>query len=545
MTIASGATLDMNSINDSMGTIAGGGNITNNSGATGLTIVGTGGTNFSGSITGTSSFTKSSASTGTTTLSGNNTVKNLNINAGIFTITGSNTISGAVNITGNGTLAASSGRINFNNNGAAGAADVFVTGVGAEISNSAVGITTSNTIHLDGGAPSGVTDTKLVQIESTSGNSWNITGKITGTGGLLRDNDGAGTLTLSGPNDFSGGFFITNRDVTAGSKDAFGTGTLNIGSSTAPTTAISLKSSTDLSGANAIGNAVTVNQNFGVAGSQKLELSGSVNLGAVNRTVTVTNAADTIVSGVVGDGGSGTGALSKSGVGNLVLSGPNVYGGGTVVTAGTLLANNALGSATGSGNVGVSGGVFGGTGSLTGSVTVSGTGIVSPGGTGNVESLAVGGLSLLAGSTLVYEINSSLPFAIGADLMNVVLGGDTFLDTTGAGVTLSVDDIALTDAVYANKLTLLSYDATKAPIGTFAGRPEGSLVTIGVTGYTIHYADIEPGLNFDAPGAGSGFNYVTLTAVPEADAFMLGGLVCMVVGIVHGGRKLFPKIASA
>jgi hypothetical protein len=111
-------------------------------------------------------------------------------------------------------------------------------------------------------------------------------------------------------------------------------------------------------------------------------------------------------------------------------------------------------------------------------------------------------------------------------------------------VTLSVDDVAVTDVLYANKLTLLSYDATKAPIGTFAGRPEGSLVTIGVTDYAIHYADIEPGLNFDAPASGTGFNYVTLTAVPEADAFILGGLICMVVGLVHGGRKLFPKVAS-
>src|SRR5262249_51823824 len=155
--------------------------------------------------------------------------------------------------------------------------DVFVTGVGAEISNSAAGITTSNTIHLDGGAPTGITDSKLVQIESTSGNSWNITGKITGTGGLIRDNDGAGTLTLSGANDFSGGFFITARDVTAGSKNAFGTGTVTVGDpTTAPATAISLKSATDLSGTNAVGNAVTINQDFGVAGSNKFELSGNV-----------------------------------------------------------------------------------------------------------------------------------------------------------------------------------------------------------------------------------------------------------------------------
>ncbi|MFO0792235.1 MAG: autotransporter-associated beta strand repeat-containing protein, partial [Pirellulales bacterium] len=287
VTVAASASLDMNSINDTIGTLAGAGNVTNNNGTTGLKLNGTGSTTFSGSITGTSDLTKNVASTGTTTLSSNNTVRNLNINAGIFTLSGSNTVTGSVSIVGAGTLAASSGRINFNNNNAVGSADVFVTGVGAEISNSAPNITTANTIHLDGGAPSSLTDTKWVQIESTSGNSWNISGKITGTGGLIRDNDGAGTLTLSGDNDFSGGFYITNRTAVAGSKNAFGTGTVTIGDPvTAPATAISVSSNTALTGTNAIANATVVNRDFSVVGTNDIELSGNADLAGATRVVT-------------------------------------------------------------------------------------------------------------------------------------------------------------------------------------------------------------------------------------------------------------------
>src|ERR1051326_3335446 len=132
----------------------------------------------------------------------------------------------------------------------------------AEISCTAVGITTANTIHLNNAAPTSLTDANQVQIETTSGNSWTITGKITGTGGLIRDNDGAGTITLSGPNDFSGGFFITSRNLILRSKNALGTGTFTIGAPlNAPANAMTLSSASALTGGNAVGNNITVNQN--------------------------------------------------------------------------------------------------------------------------------------------------------------------------------------------------------------------------------------------------------------------------------------------
>src|ERR1044071_8812081 len=103
---------------------------------------------------------------------------------------------------------------------------------------------TGNQISLNSAVGS-LTDANQVQIETTSGNSWNITGKISGVGGLIRDNDGAGTITLSGPNDFSGGVYITSRGIIAGSKQAFGTGTLTVGDpANLPGTAINLSAST-------------------------------------------------------------------------------------------------------------------------------------------------------------------------------------------------------------------------------------------------------------------------------------------------------------
>lgn len=77
------------------------------------------------------------------------------------------------------------------------------------------------------------------------------------------------------------------------------------------------------------------------------------------------------------------GAITKTGAGIMVVSGANTYAGGTLINQGTFIASNTTGSATGTGNVGISGGILGGTGILaldTGNkVTISGTGSINPG----------------------------------------------------------------------------------------------------------------------------------------------------------------------
>src|SRR4030095_7433912 len=96
-------------------------------------------------------------------------------------------------------------------------------------------------------------------------------------------------------------------------------------------------------------------------------------VGAVNLTVGSNNLS-TAFSGVMQDGGQngGTlGSLTKNGNGKLTLSKASTYTGGTTISKGTLLVTNKTGSATGTGTVQVQAGTLGGTGKISGAVTVA------------------------------------------------------------------------------------------------------------------------------------------------------------------------------
>lgn len=93
-------------------------------------------------------------------------------------------------------------------------------------------------------------------------------------------------------------------------------------------------------------------------------------------------------------------SLVKQGNSTWNLTGSSTYSGGTQISGGKLLVNNAAGSATGTGLVQVlSGGTLGGTGTISGAVSVSGTGILAP---GAHQALKLGnGLSLTGGSLAI------------------------------------------------------------------------------------------------------------------------------------------------
>ncbi|MFB6319704.1 autotransporter-associated beta strand repeat-containing protein [Saccharicrinis sp. FJH54] len=100
-------------------------------------------------------------------------------------------------------------------------------------------------------------------------------------------------------------------------------------------------------------------------------------------------------------------SLTKVGSGMLILTNNNTYGGGTTVSSGTLFANNATGSATGTGTVRVNtGGTLDGVGIINGSVVVNNGGVLSPGwkyGTFTVNN----NVTLNAGATLLVDVNTS------------------------------------------------------------------------------------------------------------------------------------------
>jgi fibronectin-binding autotransporter adhesin len=134
-----------------------------------------------------------------------------------------------------------------------------------------------------------------------------------------------------------------------------------------------------------------------------LNVTGTFNVS----DVTGSTAPDLIVTAEIEDNDSAGDSLAKTGAGTMEVTAPNSYTGGTSVTAGRLLVNNPSGSGTGSGAVTVATGAFlGGTGTVAGAATVSGT--VEPGNL-SVGTLAFGSsLGLNSGSTYAVEITGAL-----------------------------------------------------------------------------------------------------------------------------------------
>jgi autotransporter-associated beta strand protein len=160
--------------------------------------------------------------------------------------------------------------------------------------------------------------------------SISATMQSTGSGAVTKE--GAGVLTLTGTNTYTGPFTLNDGRVRMGGvSNNLGAGTvvLNAGtlSGNNATTARTLANAFTLAGNITLGHATD---------SGLLTLAGAGTLTG-NRSVTVDS--PVVISGAIGDGG-GNHLLTKAGTGTLTLSGANTYGGGTQVDAGTLnLAN--------------------------------------------------------------------------------------------------------------------------------------------------------------------------------------------------------------
>ncbi len=160
---------------------------------------------------------------------------------------------------------------------------------------------------------------------NTNNNSATLSGVISGTGVLIKA--GAGTLTLSGTNSYSGGMQITGGNssaVSVSSAANLGTGAVTISGGSSLNTTANMTFSNGIvlgaiGGANqADGNAVS--GVFDVATGTTLTLSG-------------TGISETSANG---------GRLEKLGGGTLYVSTANSYNGGTYLHDGTLVFDNAL-----------------------------------------------------------------------------------------------------------------------------------------------------------------------------------------------------------
>jgi outer membrane autotransporter protein len=272
-----------------------------------------------------------------------------------FNHAGTTTFAAAVS--GNGTLTKSGG------------GTTILTGANTYTGGTTVaaGLLQGNATSLQGN----ITNNAAVSFNQVTGGIY--AGTMSGTGILAKT--GAGTLVLTGPNNYSGGTTVTN-------------GTLQ---------------------------------------GDTTSLQGNI---TNNATVNFDQAANGAYAGAM----SGAGALTKTGAGNLVLTGVSNYNGATSVNGGTLSVNGTIANSAVTVN---NGGTLGGSGTV-GSTTIAAGGVLAPGnsiGTLTVN----GNVTFAAGSIYRVEVdpagnndrvNATGTATINGGMVDVQAGAGTYAAST-------------------------------------------------------------------------------------------------------------------
>ncbi len=508
------------------GNIDNGGNI--------LGLKGNGTTVLSGAITGTGSLVK--ADGGTAVLSGataNTYSGNTTVTAGTLQIEKST----ALGSTAAGTVVSSGGTLALGGTGTTFAAEgLTISGDGVSNAGALRNVAGANT--WTGAVVLGATGSNSIGVDA---GSLAISGVVSGTTGKNLTKVGSGTLTLSGANTYVGNTTI-NAGTVAISADA------NLGTAPGAATAGKL-----------VFNGGTLQV---TTAGQTIAANRGILLGAAGGTIQ-TDTGTTTYNGVA----AGTGALTKTGSGTLVLGGANSYSGATTINAGTLQlgVNNALsnstavtvaalanfdvaartdtiGSLAGAGSVtlGAAGALTAGadnssttfTGNLSGtganSFTKSGTGTMTIGGTAGSNAFAPATLNLTGGTVKLAASN----ILAGA----VVFGGGTLsingqIESVTSGSLLA----ATASAIDFNSLAgSLSLTTTTAGVNAFGA---GATLTIN---------------NWAGSTAGGGASQFLVGTATALDASYLSAITftgyasgAKIVSIAGGLFEVVPNTGAA
>lgn len=269
-----------------------------------------------------------------------------------------------------------------------------------------------------------------------------ISGGIAGSGVFTKT--GAGVLTLSSANSFSGDKIISQGAINVQNATALGSaGNITVSNGAAfeiqgginfarplsiTGTGISNTGAIrNVSGTNTISGAITLN------GASRInsETGGTCSLTAVtaisatNQNLTLGGAGNITITGVIA---TGTGTLTKDGAGTSTLTAANTYTGGTTISAGAINVRNAsaLGS---SGTITVnSGGTFQIQGGFTFArpLTINGTGASNTGAIRNIS----------GDNTLSATITMGSAARINCDAGTLTLSNASSVTATNQSLTL-------------------------------------------------------------------------------------------------------------
>jgi autotransporter-associated beta strand protein len=545
VTVSDGATLDLNGFSDVIGAL----NV--NSGSVGGTVTtGAGTLTLGGNVTSTGGASNALIAGNLSLANSNRTFTITNANDGLLitAVISSTGASGALTTAGAGTLTLSglntfSGRLTIGGTSVVSVNTVANTGVASSLGTGSgtsqirltrgttllytgTGHSSNRTIALRTGSGNAVIDASgsgaLTFSGAISGNTFPL--ELTGTGsgelsGVIGTSSGtltksgSGTWTLSATNTYTGATTINagvlNIQNNQGTGTAAGGVTVASGATleleggiTVGTESLSLDdvgvgsagALRNMSGANTWGGTITLTTNAVRINSDagSLTLSASNAITATNIDLTMGGAGDINVTGTIT---TGSGTLTKYGVGVLTLSGANTYTGLTTISAGVLKlgvssTSNAAGplGTTGSGTIVTAGAAldlngFSLTSAALEALSLSGTGISSGG------ALANG-----SGTTSTYE--GVITFASDAS----VVGGSGLISITGTPVSGSTT-ITLGGAVGGSVSTVIAgaRNIIKEDAGTWT--LSGSSTYSGST--TVNAGTLKAGVITNAFGSAS------------------------------------------
>ncbi|WAC24088.1 autotransporter-associated beta strand repeat-containing protein [Blastomonas sp. SL216] len=383
-------------------------------------------------ITGTGALRKLGA--GVATLSSNLALGSATVEAGTLLLSGSNSFTNGITVAG-GTLA-------LRSTNAAGGATGLIRTTGSVI-DYGDGLVMATPIQLN-------SNTTQLQVLAGSATQSGVISEIGGARPL--EKIGAGTLTLSGANTYSGGTTITAGRLNIASDANLGNGT----------------------GRLTIGNAV-LGVTSTLSSGRAVSLTGAAG-------IDVASGHGLFLFGLV----SGLGGLTKTGTGSLFLIANNGYAGPTTVSGGDLIVGGGSTTGTlGAGNVVVNNGStlqFNRSDAFTVANTISGAGLVAKQGTGV---MTLTGANSFSGSLSI-------------------LGGAVVLDHATAGVI----DAAGTGRISLSSNTILRTDISGSLANNLTFRSGNSTVA-AATGTTLRLASNQ--ISFEA-GAGSPLNFGAATA---------------------------------